>query len=91
MARLESTVAPSAAAARQRTARRRGPAAVPTSCATPSAPPSPTPDVPIDVIRQLAGHADIRTTTVYTDVADTRLQDGIDAAARRRRGLGRLA
>ncbi len=48
-------------------------------------------ETPIDVIRELAGHADIRTTTIYTQVADQRLQDAIDAAARRRQGLGRLA
>lgn len=41
-------------------------------------------------IRELAGHADIRTTTIYTDVADERLEDAIDTAARRRKGLGRL-
>ena len=44
----------------------------------------------IDVIRQLAGHADIRTTTIYSAVADRRLEEAVDDAARRRRGLGRL-
>lgn len=45
--------------------------------------------VAIDVIRELAGHADIRTTTIYTAVHDDRLEDAIDDAARRRRGLGK--
>jgi len=35
---------------------------------------------PLDVIRQLAGHADIRTTTIYTAVHDDRLQGAIDDA-----------
>jgi integrase/recombinase XerD len=48
-------------------------------------------DTPIDVIRELAGHADIRTTTIYTDVADERLEDAIATASRRCQGLGRLA
>ena len=47
--------------------------------------------VAIDVIRELAGHADIRTTTIYTAVHDDRLEDAIAGAERRRRGLGRLA
>ncbi len=38
---------------------------------------------PIEVIRELAGHADIRTTTIYTDVSPDRLQNAIDAAALR--------
>jgi site-specific recombinase XerD len=45
---------------------------------------------PIEVIRELAGHANIRTTTIYTAVSPERLQNAIDAAAHRRRGLGRL-
>ncbi len=45
--------------------------------------------VDIAVIRELAGHADIRTTTIYTAVHDDRLEDAIDDAARRRRGLGK--
>jgi integrase len=45
---------------------------------------------PIDVIPELAGHADIHTTTIYTDVAEERLEDAIAAASHRRRGLGRL-
>ena len=47
-------------------------------------------DTPIDVIRELAGHADIRTTTIYSAVGDQRLAQAVDDAARRRRGLGRL-
>jgi integrase/recombinase XerD len=43
----------------------------------------------IDVIRELAGHADIRTTTIYTAVHDDRLEDAIENAARRRRGLAK--
>ena len=34
------------------------------------------------MIRELAGHADIRTTTIYTAVNDERLEDAI--AGRRR-------
>lgn len=45
--------------------------------------------VAIDVIRELAGHADIRTTTIYSTVHDDRLEDAIDDAARRRHSLGR--
>ncbi len=48
-------------------------------------------DAPIDVIRELAGHADIRTTTIYTAVHDDRLEDAIEDAARHRGGLGKLA
>ena len=46
-------------------------------------------DAPIDVIRELAGHADIRTTTIYTAVGDERLEDAIAGAARGRKGVGR--
>ncbi len=46
--------------------------------------------VAIDVIRELAGHADIRTTTIYTAVHDDRLEDAITHAARQRRGLHKL-
>lgn len=49
------------------------------------------PQVPMDVIRELGGQADIRTNTIYTAVNDDRLEDAIDDAARRRRGLGRLS
>jgi integrase/recombinase XerC len=44
----------------------------------------------IEVIRELAGHADIRTTTIYTDVSPERLQNAIDNAAQRRGSIGRL-
>ncbi len=44
----------------------------------------------IEVIRELAAPADIRTTTIYTDVSPERLQNAIDNAAKRRGGLGRL-
>ncbi len=47
--------------------------------------------VAIDVIRELAGHADIRTTTIYIDVHDDRLEDAIEDAARQRHGLGQRA
>ncbi|MGO9898131.1 MAG: tyrosine-type recombinase/integrase [Solirubrobacteraceae bacterium] len=35
---------------------------------------------PIEVIREFVGHADIRTTTIYTDVSPERLQSAIDIA-----------
>lgn len=47
--------------------------------------------VAIDVIRELAGHADIRTTTIYTDVDDDRLEEAIDTATRQRAGIARRA
>jgi site-specific recombinase XerD len=45
------------------------------------------------IIRELAGHADIRTTTVYTAVSDTRLVDAVDERQRQRqrRGAARAA
>jgi integrase/recombinase XerD len=43
------------------------------------------------VIRELAGHADIRTTTVYTAVSSTRLVDAVDERQRQRRGVSRAA
>lgn len=47
--------------------------------------------VDVGVIRELAGHADIRTTTIYTAVDHQRLQDGIAAvSATRHGGLERL-
>jgi integrase/recombinase XerD len=46
-----------------------------------------TAGVDVGVIRELAGHADIRTTTIYTAVDEQRLQDGI-AAVRAYRGGG---
>jgi len=48
--------------------------------------------VDIGVIRELAGHADIRTTTIYTAVDKQRLEDGIAAVhVTRTGGLARLA
>jgi integrase/recombinase XerD len=47
--------------------------------------------VAIHVIRELAGHADIRTTTIYTAVHDDRLEDAIEDAARQRHGLAKRA
>ena len=43
------------------------------------------------VIRELAGHADIRTTTVYTAVSQGRLVDAVDERQRQRRGASRAA
>ena len=43
------------------------------------------------VIRDLAGHADIRTTTVYTAVSSARLVDAVDERQRQRRGVSRAA
>jgi len=43
------------------------------------------------VIRELAGHADIRTTTIYTAVSDARLEHAIEARSRQRRGARRAA
>jgi len=48
--------------------------------------------VDVGVIRELAGHADIRTTTIYTAVDIERLQDGIAIVREARTsGLARLA
>jgi len=48
--------------------------------------------VDVGVIRELAGHADIRTTTIYTAVDKQRLEDGIAAVhVTRTGGLARLA
>ncbi|MGI8862963.1 MAG: tyrosine-type recombinase/integrase [Solirubrobacteraceae bacterium] len=48
--------------------------------------------VDVGVIRELAGHADIRTTTIYTAVDHHRLEDGIAAVRQARTaGLARLA
>jgi site-specific recombinase XerC len=41
------------------------------------------------VIRELAGHADICTTTVYTAVSSARLVDAVDERQRQRRGVSR--
>ena len=43
------------------------------------------------VIRELAGHADIRTTTVYTAVSQVRLIDAVDERQRQRRSASRAA
>ncbi len=43
------------------------------------------------VIRELAGHADIRTTTVYTAVSSARPVDAVDERQRQRRGVSRAA
>jgi site-specific recombinase XerD len=45
----------------------------------------------VAVIRELAGHADIRTTTVYTAVSPYRLEHAIGERALRRRGARRAA
>jgi len=45
----------------------------------------------IATIRELAGHADIRTTTIYTAVNDTRLEHAIAERARQARGSWRAA
>jgi site-specific recombinase XerD len=34
-------------------------------------------DVALEVIRELAGHVDVRTTQIYVDVSDQRKNDGI--------------
>jgi site-specific recombinase XerD len=39
--------------------------------------------VALDVIRELAGHVDVRTTQIYVDVTDQRKNDGIAALERR--------
>jgi site-specific recombinase XerD len=43
------------------------------------------------VIRDLAGHADICTTTIYTDVSPERKAHAIANSDRHRRGARRLA
>jgi integrase/recombinase XerD len=43
------------------------------------------------VIRELAGHADIRTTTIYTDVNPARLEQAIAERNRQRQGVRRAA
>jgi len=42
--------------------------------------------VRIEVVKELAGHADISTTQIHTAVSDHRLEDAIELGARRRRG-----
>jgi site-specific recombinase XerD len=44
-------------------------------------------DTDTAVIRELAGHADIRTTTIYTAVSDARLEHAIAERTRQRNGL----
>ena len=39
-------------------------------------------DVALEVIRELAGHVDVRTTQIYVDVSDQRKNDGIAALER---------
>ena len=48
-------------------------------------------DAKVEVIRELAGHADIRTTSIYTDVSEERLELAIADSSRQRRGAHRLA
>ena len=43
------------------------------------------------VIRELAGHADIRTTTIYTAVSASRLEHAVGDRAQQRRGARRAA
>lgn len=43
------------------------------------------------VIRELAGHADIRTTTVYTAINPARLEEAIANRQRQRHGVQRAA
>ena len=45
----------------------------------------------VGTIRELAGHADIRTTTIYTAVSTTRLEHAITERSRRRQGIRRAA
>jgi integrase len=44
----------------------------------------------VGTIRELAGHADVRTTTIYTAVSDARLEQAI-AERSGRRGVHRVA
>ena len=43
----------------------------------------------VGTIRELAGHADIRTTTIYTAVNDARLESAIAERTRQRRSVRR--
>jgi integrase len=45
----------------------------------------------VGTIRELAGHADIRTTTIYTAVSTIRLEHAITKRAEQRRGARRAA
>jgi site-specific recombinase XerD len=46
--------------------------------------------VALEVIRELAGHVDVRTTQIYVDVTDQRKNDGIAALERAPHPLARL-
>ncbi|MEA2192539.1 MAG: integrase/recombinase XerD [Solirubrobacteraceae bacterium] len=46
-------------------------------------------DVALEVIRELAGHVDVRTTQIYVDVTDQRKNDGIAALERTAHPLAR--
>ena len=48
-------------------------------------------DADVGTIRELAGHADIRTTTIYTAVSDGRLEQAIAERTRQRNRLRRAA
>ncbi len=39
-------------------------------------------DIALEVIRELAGHVDVRTTQIYVDVSDQRKNEGIAALER---------
>lgn len=43
----------------------------------------------VGTIRELAGHADIRTTTIYTAVNGDRLESAIAERTRQRQGIRR--
>lgn len=45
----------------------------------------------MEVIRELAGHVDIRTTMIYTQVHERRLEQAVSNAVAQRSGIGRLA
>ena len=45
----------------------------------------------VGTIRELAGHADIRTTTIYTAVNASRLEQAVDERAQQSRGARRAA
>jgi hypothetical protein len=53
--------------------------------------PNPETGAGVEVTGKLAGHADIRTTTVYTAVDGDRRLAAVQAAERSGRGLGRPA
>jgi site-specific recombinase XerD len=45
----------------------------------------------VATIRELAGHADIRTTTIYTAVSPARLERAVTDRAQQRQGARRAA